>query len=126
VLVDLLYVLRSDDKAWTDFLVLAKQNPGAAIRKLVTTEALVREQLKANSGKKAPERANDGKFQKTDADAEKTPDAAAEPKPRAPKPPTEVGGRAAGTGDELVTAAKANDFRSFEAEEWRRKRASQR
>lgn len=127
VVVDLLYVLRSDEKAWGEFLTQAKSNPGLAIRKLVTTEALVREQLKTNSGKKAaPERGDDGKFQKTDADAEKTPEAAAEPKPRAPKPPTEVGGRAAGTGDELVSAAKANDFRSFEAEEWRRKRASQR
>lgn len=41
---------------------------------------------------------------------------AEEPKPRAPKPPAEVGGRGAVMGDQAVAAAKNGDFRTFEAE----------
>ena len=45
----------------------------------------------------------------------------AELKPRAPKPPSEVGGRGAAGEDALRAAASSGDFRAFEAEESRRK-----
>jgi hypothetical protein len=50
----------------------------------------------------------------------------ADNRPRAPKPPSEVGGRGSGSGDALVAAAKAGDFRAFEKEQWERVRASRR
>jgi hypothetical protein len=43
------------------------------------------------------------------------------PRPRAPKPPTEVGGRGATPSDEVADAVRRNDFKAFEAAEWRRK-----
>lgn len=42
------------------------------------------------------------------------------PKPRAPKPPSEVGGRGAATEDAAVSAAKDGNFSAFSTELWRR------
>lgn len=127
VFVDLMYVL-AEPAALADLVQTAKTNPAAAIRKIVLTEQLVQAELaKANGKDKAADAAGDdktrdasGKFVSSDGKK----DAASEPKPRAPKPLSEVGGRGTTPDDALKTAAAANDFRAFEAEEWRRQKAS--
>lgn len=99
VLPDLLYTLGADGKL-DEFIQMAHTNPGKAIRMVAKLESLINEEL---SGKAKSEAASE----------EKPP---VEPKPRAPKPPSEVGGRAAASEDGLVTAARANSFRDFEKE----------
>ena len=130
----LLYVL-GEPAALADLVKTAKTNPTGALRKITLTEQLVQAELAKASGKdKAGDKGGDpggdgktrdasGKFVSS-SEKDKSSDAASETKPRAPKPPSEVGGRGTASEDALVTAAGANDFKSFEAEEWRRKRAS--
>jgi hypothetical protein len=123
VFTDLIYVL-AEPAALADLIQTAKTNPAAAIRKIVLTEQLVQTELaKAKeAGKEKTDTAardESGKFVKSEVK-----EAASEPKPRAPKPPSEVGGRGTAADDPLAAAAKAGDFRSFEAEENRRLRAS--
>lgn len=113
VAADLVYVL-SDEKALSDFVNTAIRNPDAAIRKLVVLEQQIQAELaKPAATETVPE-------EKPKAE----PKPPAESKPRAPRPPSEVGGRAAGADDSLVSAARANDFRAFDAEQTRRKFAS--
>jgi hypothetical protein len=76
--------------------------PGKQARYIALTESLIHEELTA---KEAP---------KEEAKAP------AKPQTSAPKPPAEVGGRANAPGDELESAARANDFRRFSAESTRR------
>lgn len=131
--MDLVYVL-SDKAALADLIQTAKTNPAAAIRKIVLTEQLVMAELaKAktsatddkdktddNKGGDGKTRDASGKFVSSD----KSSDAASDTtKPRAPKPPSEVGGRGTASEDVLATAAKKGDFRSFEAEQNRRMKA---
>ncbi len=101
VLPDLLYTIASDPKELDSFRQMAKENPGKALRYIALTESLIREELES----------------KAKPAAEKTP---AKPQTNAPRPPSEVGGRATTPGDELESAAKANDFRAFKAEANRR------
>jgi hypothetical protein len=123
---DLLYVL-SDESTIAHFIETAKSTPLKAVRLIFQMEQDIKsEREKGGSGKVAavatedtekketPPRGEDGKFQKTPE----------ETKPRAPKPPSEVGGKGSAPDDALRTAAQANDFRAFEAEENRRKFAS--
>lgn len=128
---DLMYVL-GEPAALADLVATAKSNPAAAIRKIVLTEQLVLAELakakgaaKSGADDKGDDTTGDGKTRDASGKfVSDKKDAAAEPKPRAPKPPTEVGGRGTAPDDALREAAKANDFKAFEAEEWRRKRAS--
>jgi hypothetical protein len=131
----LLYVL-GEPATLKDIIATAKSNPGAALRKILLTEQLVvaelakakgkgktGEEAKGDEGKgedgkeKTGERGRDesGKFT-----SDKKDDAASETKPRAPKPPSEVGGRGTASEDGLRTAAAANDFGAFEKEQNRR------
>jgi hypothetical protein len=136
VLLDLLYVLGGDSAELKKFTDLCKSDPGAAIRKLVTTEALVQEQLKGKSaadkspnkddkdgadktGKTTPERGEDGKFKSSDENDGK--DGASETnQPRVPKPHSEVGGRGTASVSEEAAAAAANDFKAMDAAMTRR------
>jgi hypothetical protein len=102
-LVDLMYVL-GDTTTRSNFIETAQKNPGKAIRALVQMEA----DVMAKRSAPAPEEKRDSKSSE-------------EPKPRAPKPPSEVGGRAAAGEDALRAAAEANDFATFEKEQSRRK-----
>jgi hypothetical protein len=77
--------------------------PGKQARYIALTESLIHEELTA---KEAPK-----------GEAKEPP---AKPQTSAPKPPAEVGGRANAPGDELESAARANDFRRFSAESTRR------
>jgi hypothetical protein len=120
VLVDLVYTLGSDAAELKKFTDLCKANPQAAIRKLVTTEALVQEQLKGKGKTDTSttrERDENGKFRSQSESGEKTekPEAAAQPISKAPRPPHEVGGRGTAAEDGAVAAVKANDFRSAKA-----------
>ncbi|HZW05386.1 MAG TPA: hypothetical protein VFF58_00630 [Candidatus Nitrosotalea sp.] len=130
--VDLMYVL-AEPTALADLIATAKTNPAAAIRKIVLTEQLVIAELakakgadkSGKDGKGAGE--NDGKTRDASGkfvSPEEKDGAASEPKPRAPKPPSEVGGRGTASEDALVTAAKSNNFKDFETEQWRRKKAA--
>ena len=103
VLPELMYLF-SDAETRSNFIEQATKNPGKAIRALALMEADVKAKLTA---KPAVEKSE--------------PKSSAETKPRAPKPPSEVGGRGAAPEDALRTAAAANDFRGFEAEQNRRK-----
>ena len=103
VLPELMYLF-SDKETRDNFIEQANKNPGKAIRALALMEADVKAKLTAKP------------------DAEKSESKVpAETKPRAPKPPSEVGGRGTTGEDALRTAAAAGDFSSFEAEESRRK-----
>jgi hypothetical protein len=124
VFVDLMYVL-AEPKALADLIQTAKTNPAAAIRKIVLTEQLVQAELakaKTSAGadgkdKTATEgdgktRDASGKFvansDTSQSSKEKTDAAASEPISRAPKPPTEVGGRATALTDDEEAALKAS------------------
>jgi hypothetical protein len=101
VLPDILFTLGSDPAELAKFVKMARETPGKALRYIALTESLITEELE---GKATPK-------------AEETP---AKPKTHAPRPPSEVGGKAAAPPDALESAAKANDFRSFKAEATRR------
>lgn len=133
VFVDLMYVL-GESAALADLIQTAKTNPTAALRKITLTEQLVMAELdkaKTAGADKAKDNADDGKGgdgKTRDASgkfvsSDEKKDAASETKPRAPKPPSEVGGRGTASEDALRTAAENNDFRSFEAEQTRRMKA---
>jgi hypothetical protein len=100
VLPELMYVL-SDETTRNNFIEAAQKTPGKAIRALAQMEIDIRAKQSAQVA--------------TDTD-EKKDKPSAEPKPRAPKPPSEVGGRGAAPEDELRSAAKDGNFSRFEAE----------
>lgn len=103
VLCDLLYVLSEQN---VEALVrLAKENPAKAFRDIRDLEVSTAKAI-----------AKDAKEQSKAETEEKPHNTPVEPKPRAPKPPSEVGGRSAASEDGLVTAARANSFRDFEKE----------
>lgn len=114
VFADLLYVMGSDQAELDSFLQDARSNPGAAIRRLVLVENLVKEELagkkeqSALSTQQAAERdAATGKFVKSGAPEKKISDA--------PPPPTEVSGRMTPPGDAVADAVKTGDFASYRA-----------
>jgi hypothetical protein len=99
VLGDLLYTL-ADTTTLNNLLDTAKTNPGKALRVLRDMELDISKALvkpEAKSEEKAPE-----------------------PKPRAPKPPSEVGGRGAATEDAATAAARDGNFSAFDAAQWGR------
>lgn len=104
VLPDLLFTIGSKAEELASFVKMAKENPGKAIRYISLTESLIHDELSSQKAEKT-------------AKATEPP---AKPQTNAPKPPAEVGGRASAPGDELESAAKAGDFRSFKAEANRR------
>lgn len=101
VLVDLIYTIGSSEKELAAFL---KMPPGKALRYIALTESLIHEELEGAA--------------KPKGEAKTEPPA--KPQTTAPRPPAEVGGRAASPGDALESAAKAGDFRAFKAEATRR------
>ena len=112
VLADLLYTIGGTEASKADFLDACRTNPGKALRVALLMEQEIVKEL--GKGKVA---------EKKDGEA-KPP---VKPEPRAPKPPTEVGGRGAtNTEDALISAAKAGNFREFDAEQTRRALASRR
>ena len=114
VLVDLMYVMGSDPDELAEFVDLARNNPGAAIRKLVLVEKLVQEELakggtpKASSNGDAAQRDETGKF----LPAKKT--------TSAPPPPRETSGRSSPPPDAVDRAVKEDDFSAYRAEQNRR------
>lgn len=98
VLPDLLFTLGSDASEFENFLKMA---PGKQLRYIALTESLIHDELEAK------------------AKPQSVP-APAKTQTSAPKPPTEVGGRAATPADAAESAAKAGDFRSFKQERTRR------
>ncbi len=103
VLGDLLYTL-ADQTTLNNLLETAKSNPGKALRVLRDMELDIQKALTK------PEVKVEGKPE----------DKAPEPKPRAPKPPSEVGGRGAATEDAATAAARDGNFGAFEAEQRRK------
>ena len=103
---DIVYTLGSKSEELQSFIKLAKENPGAAIRKAVLIEHLITQELsKGSKSPKADETPRDesGKFQKSPEKEESD----------APRPPREVSGRASTPPDEVNSAVKNNDFRKF-------------
>lgn len=94
---DLAYTIGSDPAELAKFKAMPA---GKQIRYIALTESLIADEL-------------DGKKVTT----EETP---AKPQTRAPRPPSEAGGRAASPPDAEAAAAAANDFRSFAAESTRK------
>ena len=107
VLPDLAFTIASKPQELANFIKMAKESPGKALRYIALTETLIRDELEHKSAPAA-------------AHVEATP---AKLKTSAPPPPVEVGGRASAPGDSLVAAAAANDFRTFKAELNRRELA---
>ncbi len=106
VFADLVYTISSDAAGFADFVKMAKESPGKAIRYIALTESLIAEELESkNTAKPA---------------TEETP---AKLKTAAPRPPVEAGGRASTPPDAMESAAKAGDFRSFKTEATRRQLA---
>lgn len=102
-MMDLLYVIGSDQDALADFMATAKSNPNAALRKAAVLENEVMKELTA---KKEPPK-----------EEVKPP---APPKTAAPKPPAEVGGRGTVPDDPIESAVKNRDYRAASAE-WTRR-----
>ena len=102
-----LYVMGSNQAEFNDFLSTAKSNPGEAIRRLVTLENLVMEELRKQSPSngQVPERGEDGKFISSKPPARKPSEA--------PPPAREVSGRGAPPPDEVSAAFQRNDFNAF-------------
>jgi hypothetical protein len=96
---DILYVLGPNKD---EFLALARSNPVAALEKVAVIKHLISEEF----AKAKPAESKEPKEEK------KTP---VETVTRAPKPPSEVGGRATTADDEGQQAAKSGDFRSAKA-----------
>jgi len=112
VLVDLMYVIGSKPEDLAELVSLAKSDPGAAIRKIVLLESLVKEELAKARKPEASEsggaqRDASGKFV-SDAPEKKT-------SSKAPEPPKEVSGRGATPPDEIDSAVKSSDFATFRA-----------
>jgi hypothetical protein len=101
VLPDLLFTIGSKPEELASFVKMAKQNTGKALRYIALTESLIQEELAAP---KAPPK------------VEKP----AEPVTKAPKPPSEVGGRGTAPADTEEEAVKANDYRKASAA-WNRR-----
>lgn len=104
VLPDLIYTIAGKPEELASFVAMAKTSPTKAARYIVLTESLIREELESKAAPKETPKADPPAKQQTSA----------------PKPPTEVGGRAASPGDELESAARAGDYRKFAAESTRR------
>lgn len=100
VLGDLLYTL-ADQTTLNNLLETAKANPGKALRVLRDMELDIQKALSKPVEVKP---------------AEKAP----EVKPRAPKPPSEIGGRGAATEDAGMAAARDGKFSDFEVEQQRK------
>lgn len=101
---DLVYTIASNEKEFQDFLKMARETPGKAIRYVALTESLIAQGF-AEEAKPA---------------VEETP---AKPTTKAPKPPAEAGGRAAAPPDSLqaaVEASKGSLSRDLKAEFLRR------
>jgi hypothetical protein len=118
VLADLLYTLGGTEATKADFLDACRTNPGKALRVALLVEQEVTKELAKGKGGAGGAGKKEG-----EGEGESTP---AAKQPRAPKPPTEVGGRGAPGEDALVSASKAGDFRAFDAEQTRRAVASRR
>lgn len=105
VLGELLYTL-ADQTTLGNLLETAKTNPGKALRVLRDMELDIQKALKTEEIPPKQEA--------------KPKEEAPETKPRAPKPPSEVGGRGAATEDAAVAAAKDGNFGAFDIEMRRR------
>lgn len=105
ILPDLIFTIGSSKEELASFVKMAKENPGKALRYIALTESLINEELEGKAKPKG---------------GDKPKETPAKPQTAAPKPPSEVGGRAASLGDALESAAKAGDFRNFKAEANRR------
>ena len=98
ILPDLIYTIGSKPEELASFVKMARENPGKALRYIALTESLIHEEL---AGKATP------------AEPKEPP---AKPETKAPRPPTEAGGRAAAPPDGLRAALEANDYRAASAE----------
>jgi hypothetical protein len=105
----LLYTL-GDPASMADLIATAKTNPAMALRKIVATEILIQQEL--DKAAKAEKVAVKSESEKPVSEA----------KPRAPKPPAEVGGRGAASEDAAVAAARNGNFSAFSDEMSRRYR----
>ncbi len=96
VLPDLLFTLGSSQEELNKFLAMP---PGKQARYIALTESLIREELEGKEKPKA--------------------EPPAKPQTSAPRPPAEVGGRAASPGDAAESAVKSGNYRAASAE-WTR------
>src|SRR5215469_7832123 len=104
-----------DSKAQSIFQELMKPDVPREVFAVIDQSPVLAEQEIAKELGKG--KAAAGTKKAGEGEAEPSPET---PKPRAPKPPTEVGGRGAPGEDALKSAAKAGNFREFEAEQTRR------
>ena len=84
---DLIFTLASNKEEFSSFLKMAKENPGKAIRYVALTESLIAQELEAKAAPVVEP---------------------AKPRTQAPKPPAEVGGRAATPPDSMQAALEAS------------------
>jgi len=105
VMADLLYTIGSGADR-QEFIDLARSNPGAAIRKIVLMEEMVKAELGKGSKVEQPpsDRDDTGKFLKRVPERKES---------EAPPPAREVSGRGSALPDPAEAAFKAGDFRSF-------------
>ena len=96
VMADLVYVLASKPEEFASFVKMTKTATGKALRYIALTESLIHEERATSKAPKV-----------------ETP---AKPETKAPRPPTEAGGRAAAPPDGLRAALEANDYRAASKE----------
>jgi hypothetical protein len=107
--------LGGDQAKFDAFIQLAKSNPAQAIRELVLTESLVKEELgKGKASASVPPRdEKTGKFQASSESKESAP--APKKITGAPGPTAEVGGKATAPADEIAEAVESGNQELFNA-----------
>lgn len=111
VMHHMLYVMGANEAEFRDFLDTSRSNPGEAIRRLVTLENLVKEELRkgqSSNGQEQPQpaRGENGQFVSNKPPPAKKPS-------EAPPPAREVSGRGSLPPDEVSAAFQRNDFSAF-------------
>lgn len=108
VLVDLLYVMGSDQKELAEFQQLARTNSYAAMRKLAVLESLVQQELSSGKAQADVGRNERGQFTTAAKPPEKKITSA-------PPPPAELGGKGTPPADATETALESGNFRAYRA-----------
>lgn len=114
--VDVVYALSSDHASFEVFLNEARTNPGAAIRRIVLVEKLVKEEL-AGASTTAKSGEDAGGAERDPETGKFTAQPPAKQRPTAPPPPREASGRQAAPPDPSDAAAASGNFRGFMASE---------
>jgi SepF-like predicted cell division protein (DUF552 family) len=120
VLVDLMYVMGETPEDLSEFIEMARTDPGAAIRKAILLERLVVEELSKNNGKKST------KTESSEQAEDKGKSAKGSKNENPPPPPEELGSSRGALPNPAEEAARAGDVSRYMREKNREQLARMR